>query len=109
MGHQPQHQQKLHLPPVERIRAGHTGQPHIRTVTLTPGQKLDRFGSEFGSFLAPLGAPFIERSLPPSNLDTGSGDAEHPFSYRVYEVVKELEVLAGPVRPGFEMSGFGRA
>ncbi|KAJ5960602.1 uncharacterized protein N7479_007752 [Penicillium vulpinum] len=74
--------------------------------TLQVGQKLDRFGSEYGTFLAPLGAPYIERSLPPSNLFAPS-DSSFPYNYHVYEVVKEFDVLLGPIAPWFEQPGFG--
>ncbi|PYI36407.1 hypothetical protein BP00DRAFT_411505 [Aspergillus indologenus CBS 114.80] len=42
-------------------------------VTLRVGQKVDRFGSESGTFLAVLGALYIERALPPTNLNTEDG------------------------------------
>ncbi|KAJ5582240.1 hypothetical protein N7535_000860 [Penicillium sp. DV-2018c] len=74
--------------------------------TLRVGQKLDRFGSEYGKFLAPLGAPYIERALPPSNL-FAPGDSSFPYNYHVYEVTKEFDVLLGPITPWFEQPGFG--
>lgn len=73
--------------------------------TLPVGQKLDRFGSEYGSFLAPLGAPYIERSLPPSNLNTFDGD--YPYNYYVYQVTKSFEVGLGPIAAWFEQPGMG--
>ncbi|KAI9372972.1 hypothetical protein BJX61DRAFT_409970 [Aspergillus egyptiacus] len=79
--------------------------PITGNVTLPIGQKLDRFGSEFGTFLAPLGAPYIERALPPSNLNTYDG--EYPFNYHVYQVERELVVGLGPVAPWFEQPGLG--
>ncbi|KAL4816756.1 hypothetical protein BDW67DRAFT_161484 [Aspergillus spinulosporus] len=77
----------------------------IGNVTLPVGQKLDRFGSEYGTFLAPLGAPYIERSLPPSNLITYDGN--YPFNYHVYQVEKEFVVGLGPIAPWFEQPGMG--
>ncbi|KAJ5236860.1 hypothetical protein N7489_006951 [Penicillium chrysogenum] len=74
--------------------------------TLRVGQKLDRFGSEHGNFLAPLGAPYIERSLPPSNLFAPS-NSSFPYNYHVYEVTKEFDVLLGPIAAWFEQPGFG--
>lgn len=73
--------------------------------TLPVGQKLDRFGSEHGSFLAPLGASYIERSLPPTNLDTSDGD--YPLNYYVYQVTKSFVVGLGPIAPWFEQPGMG--
>lgn len=70
------------------------------------GRKLDRFGSERGNFLAPLGAPYIERSLPPANLNHPE-DMDRPYNYYVYEVTQPLEVLMGPVASWFEQPGMG--
>jgi hypothetical protein len=75
-------------------------------MTLPVGQKLDRFGSEYGNFMAPLGAPYIERSLPPSNLFAPK-DSSFPYNYHVYEVTKEFVALVGPIAPWFEQPGFG--
>ena len=69
-------------PPANGFVVNTAGAPIIGNATLSVGQKVDRFGSEYGKFLAPLGAPYIQRSLPPSNLDTYDGD--HPFNYYVY-------------------------
>ncbi|KAJ6083361.1 hypothetical protein N7467_007496 [Penicillium canescens] len=75
-------------------------------MTLPVGQKLDRFGSEYGNFMAPLGAPYIERSLPPSNLFAPE-KSSFPYNYHVYEVTKQFEALVGPIAPWFEQPGFG--
>ncbi|EAW16679.1 TNT domain-containing protein [Aspergillus fischeri NRRL 181] len=79
--------------------------PILGNATLPVGMKLDRFGSEYGSFLAPLGAPYIERSLPPSNLNTFDG--MYPYNYHVYQVIKEFVVGLGPIAPWFEQPGMG--
>ncbi|KAJ5326742.1 hypothetical protein MYU51_001761 [Penicillium brevicompactum] len=78
----------------------------LGNVTLRVGQKLDRFGAETGKFLAPLGAPYIERALPPSNLFAPE-NSSFPYNYHVYEVTKEFEVALGPVASWFEQPGFG--
>lgn len=39
-------------------------------ITLPVGLELDRFGSEYGRFIAPRGDPYEQRSLPPSSLNT---------------------------------------
>jgi hypothetical protein len=67
---------------------------------------VDRFGPETGKFLAPLGAPYIERSLPPSNLFAPE-NSSFPYNYHVYEVTKEFDVLLGPIASWFEQPGFG--
>ncbi|KAF7719930.1 Uncharacterized protein PECH_005787 [Penicillium ucsense] len=92
-------------PPANGFITTTAGDPIIGNATLPVGQKLDRFGSEYGSFLAPLGAPYIERSLPPSNLDTYDG--AYPFNYYVYEVTKSFVVGEGPIAPWFEQPGGG--
>lgn len=81
------------------------GDPIAAPLTLRAGQKLDRFGSEAGQFLAPAGVPYGERSLPPSNLNTA--DAHFPFNYHLYRVAREVKVCAGPISPAFEQPGNG--
>ncbi|GAA2914803.1 hypothetical protein GCM10010517_81150 [Streptosporangium fragile] len=83
------------------------GKPIVRTVTLYVGLRLDRFGSERGSFLAPLGASYIGRALPPSNLNTFAGAPQYVCNYHAYEVVKEFKVDAGPAAPAFQQAGRG--
>lgn len=74
--------------------------------TLTVGRKLDRFGGPTGKFLAPLGSPYIERSLPPMNL-LPADDAEYPYNYHVYRVLREFDVKMGPIAGWFEQPGLG--
>jgi hypothetical protein len=78
----------------------------LGNVTLRVGQKVDRFGAETGNFLAPLGAPYIERALPPSNLFAPE-NSSFPYNYHVYEVTKEFDVLLGPIASWFEQPGLG--
>ncbi|MFF4172860.1 TNT domain-containing protein [Streptomyces sp. NPDC001744] len=73
---------------------------------LTPGERLDRFGSEYGGYLAPAGDAYAERALPPQNLNTR--DAAVPCDYRVYEVRRAFVVWEGSVAPWFEQPGGGR-
>lgn len=37
---------------------------------LPAGMLIDRFGSEYGRFFSSASAPYLQRALPPSNLDT---------------------------------------
>lgn len=74
--------------------------------TLRVGRKLDRFGAETGRFLSPLGAPYIERALPPSNL-FAPVNSSFPYNYHVYEVTKAFDIQLGPIEPWFEQPGFG--
>lgn len=92
-------------PPSNGFVVDTENQPILGNASLPVGQKLDRFGSEHGTFLAPLGAPYIERSLPPSNLKTYDGN--YPYNYHVYEVTKSFVAGLGPVAPWFEQPGMG--
>lgn len=67
--------------------------------TLAVGTKLDRFGEERGRFLAPNGASYEGRALPPGT------DKLAP--YHQYEVIKEIAVESGPALPWFDEVGKG--
>ena len=81
------------------------GEPVNELRRLEPGTMLDRFGSPRGTFLAPAGAPFAERALPPDSLNTWPGGAEH--NYNCYEVLTGVTALVGPIAPHFEQPGGG--
>ncbi|KAF9285291.1 hypothetical protein BGZ68_003980 [Mortierella alpina] len=84
-------------------------QPIQGNMTLSAGTLLDRFGSEYGSYLAPAEAPYPQRSLPPSNLDTPQDydRNNYPNNYHVYRVVRDFVVLSGPIAPWFGQAGQG--
>jgi hypothetical protein len=95
-----------------------TSTPDETRVTLKPGTLLDRFGFARGRFLAPKGAPFSERALPPQALDTpdhSTADYEGlkyqaneiipPSNYHVYCVQNGFDVDAGPIAPWFGQPG----
>ncbi|MFI6123835.1 TNT domain-containing protein [Streptomyces sp. NPDC051064] len=73
---------------------------------LRTGQRLDRFGSEYGAYLAPAGDAYKERALPPQNLNTR--DAAAPCDYRVYKVAEPFWVWQGSIAPWFEQPGGGQ-
>lgn len=73
---------------------------------LEEGERLDRFGSEYGSYLAPAGDAYAKRALPPQNLNTR--DAAFPCDYHLYEVTKSFVVWEGSIAPWFEQPGGGR-
>ncbi len=81
------------------------GSPLKELQELPEGWMLDRFGSPWGSFLAPAGAPFSERALPPDSLNTWPDGAEH--NYNCYEVVLPIDAWVGPIAPHFEQPGGG--
>ncbi|RII13856.1 hypothetical protein DSC45_23150 [Streptomyces sp. YIM 130001] len=73
---------------------------------LAPGERLDRFGSEYGGYLAPAGDPYAKRALPPQNLNTR--EAGFPCDYHVYRVTRPFVVWEGSIAPWFEQPGGGR-
>ncbi|WP_030607300.1 TNT domain-containing protein [Streptomyces sclerotialus] len=73
---------------------------------LRTGQRLDRFGSEFGGYLAPAGDRYAERALPPQNLNTREPAA--PCDYHTYKVIKPFWVWQGSIAPWFEQPGGGQ-
>lgn len=72
---------------------------------LVPGQVIDRFGSNGGRFFSPFGAPFTQRALPPSSLNTL--DRAYPFGYHVFRVITSFTVRAGTIAPWFGQPGGG--
>ncbi|KAK9364556.1 hypothetical protein V1509DRAFT_643560 [Lipomyces kononenkoae] len=78
------------------------------TMTLSVGMVLDRFGKEGnGTFVSPVGAPYMQRSLPPENLDWPQGLLPYPYNYHLYQVIKPFNVSAGPIAQGFGQPGQG--
>ena len=68
------------------------------TEELPIGARIDRYGYEGGTFLAPEGTPIPMRSLAP-------GTTSKP--YNVYEVTRPLQVQSGPASPWFGQPGLG--
>ncbi|EPJ7088694.1 glycohydrolase toxin TNT-related protein [Citrobacter amalonaticus] len=66
--------------------------------TLLPGTRIDRYGSEYGTFVSPEGVPYRARSLKP-------GTDGRP--YNVYEVMEPITVNAGDAAPWFGYEGGG--
>jgi hypothetical protein len=81
------------------------GQPLEFVRTLRPGTELDRFGSEFGGFLAPEDTPYAMRSLPPASLDVF--DPAYACNYHLYKVLKSFAADEGLIAPGFGQPGYG--
>jgi len=83
-----------------------SGRPVEFPFTIWPGQEIDRFGSEYGSFLAPVDTPYADRALPPQSLD--DFDPAFTCNYHLYRVLKSFAAEAGPIAPGFGQPGLGR-
>ncbi|MEU6786808.1 TNT domain-containing protein [Nonomuraea angiospora] len=79
----------------------------LKTTFLQAGMRIDRFGGNGGSFLAPLGDLYTRRALPPRNLNTNPQDPEHLCNYHAFRVLKSFRVDVGPAAPAFEQPGGG--
>lgn len=77
-------------------------------MNLRVGALTDRFGSPFGTFLAPAGTGFGARALPPDSLDTRAADPAHLCNYHLYRVTRAFDVDAGPIAPAFQQPGGGQ-
>lgn len=74
-------------------------------LTLRPGSRVDRFGYPGGAYLAPARTLFLQRALPPQNLNTPTGTTQ--ANYHLYCVLKAFRVDSGPIAPWFEQLGLG--
>lgn len=83
------------------------GQPILGNMTLQNGTKVDRFGSEYGTYVSAADAPYSQRALPPNNLDVPAGSSEYPYNYHIYTVTTSFEVEGGPIAPWFGQPGLG--
>jgi hypothetical protein len=92
-------------PPQDGFLLDHGGQPIKWVIELRAGRTLDRFGSEFGGFLAPAGSHYSTRAIPPQNLNTF--DPAYRCNYHSYKVTKAFKVWEGPIAPWFEQRGRG--
>jgi len=80
------------------------GNPIEWTTTLYPGEDIDRYGSVYGSFLAPAGTPYAQRSIPPTSLESTPAAA---CNYHDYQVLKPFGVDEGPIAGWFDQPGGG--
>lgn len=91
-------------PPADGYQLDQSGAPIKWQETLDEGERIDRYGSEYGAFLAPEGLPYTSRSIPPQNL---VGTPAENCNYHVYLVSRDFDVDAGPIAPWFAQSGGG--
>ena len=75
---------------------GFDGDPE--NVTLQPKTRIDKYGDERGSYAAPKGTPYSQRSLP-----RGSDRNE----FHEYEVLKPIQAKGGKTAPWFGEQGGG--
>ncbi|OHV30773.1 MULTISPECIES: TNT domain-containing protein [Pseudofrankia] len=92
-------------PPQNGYYLNTDGSPVRAAMSLAPGQQIDRFGRTTGSFLAPRGTDYEDRSLPPTNLN----DPANPggCNYHAYQVLRPITVYSGAIRPWFDQPGDG--
>lgn len=83
------------------------GQPINGRFILKAGQLVDRFGDETGKYFGAADAPYDQRSIPPQSLIPNSNDTSVPHNYYLYKVIKDFEVVSGPIAPWFEQPGMG--
>jgi hypothetical protein len=91
-------------PPENGYLLATDGTPIEWRQVLLPGQDIDRYGSEYGSFLAPEYLPYAERAIPPQSLD---GNPPATCNYHDYRVLKPFQVDAGPIAAWFAQPGGG--
>ena len=60
-----------------------------------------------GQYVSAADAPFSQRSLPPSSLDTSDSDSKYPADYHIYSVSIPFTVIGGPIAPWFDQPGLG--
>ncbi|CAK7237235.1 hypothetical protein SEUCBS140593_009890 [Sporothrix eucalyptigena] len=94
-------------PPFDGFQLDTAGKPIATAMTLPAGFLIDRFGSEYGSYASPAAAPFMQRALPPSSLDTPAGNPVYPYNYHLYRVTEAFEVTIGPIASWFGQPGQG--
>ncbi|KAI4190115.1 MAG: hypothetical protein LQ346_004985 [Caloplaca aetnensis] len=109
-------QGRYRYPPQNGFVLDLAGKPILGNMSLLPGTQVDRFGSEYadheplhrlGSYISAADAPYAQRALPPSNLATPPDAPDYPYNYRIYTVLKRLDVLGGPIAPWFGQPGLG--
>ena len=83
-----------------------SGKPILGNMTLKAGTKVDRFGEETGRYVSAADAPYDQRSLPPSSLNTAP-ENNFPYGYHIYHVMKDFVVEGGPIAPWFGQPGLG--
>jgi hypothetical protein len=92
-------------PPQGGYQLTPAGQAVKMSLSLFAGQRVDRFGSEFGGYLSPEGTPYGARGIPPQSLDSTS--KPRSCNYARYEVLQTIPVYSGPIAPALGQPGFG--
>ncbi|HET9173362.1 MAG TPA: TNT domain-containing protein [Actinospica sp.] len=91
-------------PPDNGYQLDGSGNPIEWRQRLFRGQDIDRYGSVYGSFLAPAGTPYAQRAIPPTSLESTPAAS---CNYHDYVVLKPFTVDAGPIAAWFDQPGGG--
>lgn len=91
-------------PPANGYVTRPDGTPIEFKLRLNHGALIDRYGSEYGSFLSPSGMSYAARSIPPQSLD---GTPPATCNYHDYKVIRAFRVEAGPIARWFAQPGGG--
>ena len=90
-------------PPQGGYQVTPEGQPVKMQLALFAGQRIDRFGSEFGGYLSPEGTPYGARGIPPQSLDSTTAPAT--CNYSRYRVLQDDSRLLGTDRARARAAG----
>ncbi|MDA1358662.1 TNT domain-containing protein [Glycomyces luteolus] len=93
-------------PPIEGGDPSQINWPHpagalgpIATVTLPKGTTFDRYGSDGGDYVSPVGVPYEQRALPPANAQS---------NYTTFTLNEDLPgVKVSVIAPWFGAEGMG--
>lgn len=97
---------KWNYPPENGYVLDDAGKPIKSEKTMVPGDRMDRYGGEGGTFMAPEGTPYPQRSLSPGNLVNSA--APSTCNYHDYIVIRPFKVYTGDIAPGFDQPGGGK-
>jgi len=92
-------------PPLGGYQLTPDTRPVRMQITLFAGQRVDRFGSDFGGYLSPEGTPYGARAIPPQSLDNDAQPSR--CNYSRFRVLKDIPVYSGPIARGLGQPGFG--
>ncbi|EFY85044.1 hypothetical protein MAC_08927 [Metarhizium acridum CQMa 102] len=95
------------FPPQNGFQLNTDGNAINGTMILQAGTLIDRFGGEGGTFVSAADAPFSQRALPPSSLNTNASAPNFPYNYHLYRVIQSFPVVGGPIAPWFGQPGLG--
>lgn len=99
------HAKSWRYPPQGGYQLTPEQQPVKMQLSLFAGQRVDRFGSDFGGYLSPEGTPYAARAIPPQSLD--STERPSRCNYSRFRVVRDIPVYSGPIAAGLGQPGFG--